>query len=133
MTEPLSQRRMAQNEVVFRNANRQIQVGIDNINAIAKEENEPGLRFNPETLLQFICECSDENCTKRMTLKLREYNKAREISPKCFVVIKGHEVPEIEEVIATGKNYCLVLKHELPPENADTLMKTDIDNTSASK
>lgn len=130
MTESEAEKRMAQNEVAFREANQRIQTGFDTLKAIALEENEPHDDFDYDMPLSFLCECSDENCRKRLSLRLHEYNKAREISKKCFVVAKDHDVPKIEEIIESHETYSIVAKHIAVPQHAHGLKSTPIDNVA---
>ncbi len=130
MTESEAETRMAQNEVAFRDANQRIQAGFDKLQEMALEENEPHSVFDDTMPLEFLCECSDENCLKRLTLTLSEYNKARKISDKCFVIAKGHDVADIEDVVETHDTYLVVVKHEALPRHVDGLKSTPIDNTS---
>jgi hypothetical protein len=47
----------------------------------------------------FVCECADLNCQLRLSLTLDEYRKVRE-NPMWFLVFPGHEIEEIEKVVA---------------------------------
>ena len=130
MTGQQEKNRMVHNEVVFRDANMRIQAGFDSIKAIATEEKEPHNDFDESTPLDFLCECSDENCRKRLTLSLSDYNQAHKISNKCFIIAKGHNVPEIEDIIQENDDYLVVAKRGMVPQHADGLKNTSIDNSS---
>lgn len=43
----------------------------------------------------FVCECADERCADPIHLTLGEYERVRS-DPRWFVVVRGHERPEIE-------------------------------------
>jgi hypothetical protein len=73
------ERRLAQNEAVFREASERIRrVGGDRA--------------------EFICECADKRCTAQVALSLDEYEAVRR-DPKQFVVLPGHQIPDIEEIV----------------------------------
>ena len=84
------ERRLAQNEAVFREANERIRrTGGD----------------SPE----FICECADRDCTGRVALSLHEYEAVRR-DPKQFVVLPGHQIPDIEEIVLIDDHFLTVQK-----------------------
>ena len=57
----------------------------------------------------FICECMDESCDKGVPLTIEEYEHIRARS-NSFLVIPGHEVPEVEEVIEASDRFLVVAK-----------------------
>src|ERR1044071_9286048 len=101
-----SERRLVENEVVFRQLNEQVQKGIDENNRLAKEagQNEFVIEYKDDVPLHFYCECSDENCTKRVILTYREYNKIHE-RRDYFIIAPGHQVVRVEKVIRKESNY----------------------------
>lgn len=106
-----------------------IQEGFDGIERISIQDGTVPIYFDPRMTLMFICECADENCTRRIKMRLNEYNAIHR-SPKRFVIAKGHNAPDIENVIETKKNYFVVEKNETPPQDVDKLNKTDFDSQS---
>jgi hypothetical protein len=127
MTESVSERRMAENEVVFRNANEAIQAGFDKLTHMSREDGAEPIGFNPTMKLQFLCECADENCVKRIEMQLDEYNEVHS-SPKRFIIANNHEVLRIENVIESRDGYAIVEKHDVPPQDATSLNITNIRN-----
>jgi hypothetical protein len=131
MKETLSERRLAENEVVFRQLNEQVKKGVEETNKLAIEENQHDMIIDLEdwqTSLQFYCECSDENCTKRVTVDYAEYNKIHE-QRDHFIVAPGHEVAKIEQVVRKEDGFVVVKKYGKPPETVDVLHQTNIDNS----
>jgi hypothetical protein len=130
MDKRLSERRLGENEVVFRRLNEQVKKGVEETNRIAIEDNQKSMviDFDDETPLQFYCECSDENCVKRVVIDYTEYNRIHE-QRDHFVVVPGHELPDIERVIRKEDKFNVVEKFQDPPENVKTLHTTDIENT----
>ncbi len=57
--------------------------------------------------LEVLCECSRPDCVSRLPLTFEQYDDVR-ASPETFVVISGHEEPEVEEVVADHGRYAVV-------------------------
>lgn len=128
MNENLSERRLVENQVVFRQANEQVPKELDSIKAAAESEGYSSLVHETDMPLHFYCECSDENCRKRIVMTPGEYKELHQ-NHSQFVLVPGHEVPEIEQVVRSGDNYIAVEKYKEPPKSAEKLKPTDIDNT----
>ena len=88
--------RLARNETLFRSVN-------ENIEDAAASSQFDGHVF------EFFCECSNIDCTLLLPLTLSEYERVR-ADPKQFIVAPGHELPEIENVVARGGGYQIVVK-----------------------
>ena len=63
-----------------------------------------------EHVFEFFCECSNADCTLLLPMTVSEYEQVR-ADPKQFVVALGHELPEIENVVARRSSYQVVAKH----------------------
>jgi hypothetical protein len=59
--------------------------------------------------MQFICECSQEDCTETLTLSHEQYESVRAHST-FFVVTSGHEILDVEKVIDHNNGYTIVQK-----------------------
>jgi hypothetical protein len=57
----------------------------------------------------FICECANESCEEGISLSREVYERIRS-EPNSFFVVKGHEVPEVEQVIDSADGYVVVAK-----------------------
>jgi hypothetical protein len=57
----------------------------------------------------FLCECSKLSCTETMQLSLATYRRARERS-HAFIVLAGHDDPQVERIVADGAGFVLVEK-----------------------
>lgn len=79
----LTKRRLAHNEELFRQVNE------------AREESSSG---GEEEKLTFVCECSDRDCSGRIQMPAAEFERIRE-SPDRYIVLPGHEIPEIERIV----------------------------------
>lgn len=89
------QRRLAANESVFRRVNEGIARG-----------QWPG--EEPESI-GFRCECAQLGCNSLLGLSLREYERIRS-NPRRFVMLSGHEQPEVETVVERHAGYIVVEK-----------------------
>jgi hypothetical protein len=88
--------RLARNETLFRSVN-------EHIEEAAKSEGVD------QHVFEFVCECSNVDCTLRVEMTVSEYEQLR-ADPRQFAVAPGHELPEIEKVVAKTSGYQVVLK-----------------------
>jgi hypothetical protein len=100
--------RFAQNEAMFREANER---------AKAWEERH---RLHDEVELYF-CECANPECREKVSLRKAEYERVRS-DPRRFVVVHGHELPEVETVIEQNEGWAIIEKE---PEVAPTVETLD--------
>ena len=59
--------------------------------------------------LEFLCECSADDCIETVELRLDEYERIRAHS-NLFVVSSGHERLEVERVVDQARDHLLVEK-----------------------
>lgn len=90
------QLRLAQNEVLFRDVN-------ESIESVALGNRGDGHTF------EFVCECSNLDCTLRLRMTIQAYEAVRR-DPAAFIVALGHELPEIEAVLSREAGYQVVRK-----------------------
>jgi hypothetical protein len=88
--------RLAQNEILFRDVNERIE----------QSASPHGIDLH---LYEFLCECSNIDCSLRLPMTLAAYEGIR-ADPTHFVVAPGHELPEIEEVLFWTSEYQIVRK-----------------------
>ena len=100
-----AKQRVAMNEATFRRVNEGLEAGQD-----------------PEGMLAFFCECGRLGCNRLMELTRPEYETVR-ASPRRFAVLDGHELPDVEHVVARTDRYLLVEKDGDP--EADIVERTD--------
>jgi hypothetical protein len=60
-------------------------------------------------LPEFLCECSRRDCAETLPLSLPEYARVRS-SSNLFVILPGHECPEVDRVVETRHGSQLVEK-----------------------
>src|SRR5262245_48273668 len=99
-------RRMAQNEALFREVN-------ERVNDVAGSSNE-------DATYEYLCECSNTDCTFRVALTRAEYEAVR-ADPTQFMVRHDHYLPEIETVVAEHPRYAIVRKTGEAGEYAERL------------
>lgn len=93
--------KMARNEALFREVNETIQKS-----AVER-------RFAGSEPPSFVCECQDLSCGALVQVGLAAYEDIRS-NGSYFVVVKGHENPELERVVESGDTYAVVEKLEGP-------------------
>jgi hypothetical protein len=86
--------RIGLNEAVFREFNERL------------EEVARGFELRA---LDLVCECANADCTDRITMAIAEYEQLRS-DPRQFALVPGHELPELEEIVARRDDYVIALK-----------------------
>jgi len=101
--------RLARNETLFREVNERIE------DAVAR------MGRQDDHVYEFLCECSNSDCALLLPLTIADYEAARS-DPRRFIVAPGHELPEIETVVARTSDFQLVTKQG---EAADYVAERD--------
>ena len=96
MSEPADERkhRIARNETIFREVNERIE---------EVSGNAPGEH------VEFLCECGSRGCAEVVPLTRGEYESLR-ADPVLFAVLPGHQIPEVEVVVAENHRFLTVRK-----------------------
>jgi hypothetical protein len=89
-------RRVGLNESLFREVNEQI----ESLNRDFHTD---------DPTMTVICECAMGDCTERLEISVREYERVR-ADPLCYIIVPGHELPEFESVVESGDGYDIVQK-----------------------
>ena len=100
------QHRIAANESSFRDVNE----------AIARGQ-WPGEQDAPAS---FRCECARFGCNELVELSLREYEEIR-AHPRRFLVLPGHELPEVETVVERRPDYFVIEKADAAGRAAEAM------------
>jgi hypothetical protein len=98
------QRRAAASEATIRDVNEGIERG-----------QWPGEEDKP---VGFRCECARLGCNQLIELTVHEYEEIR-THPRRFVVVPGHELPDVETVIEARPGYVIVEKRDQAGEVAE--------------
>jgi hypothetical protein len=89
-------RRIGENEALYRSINERI------------EDLNTAFGLVTETM-SVICECGDLECNEQIELDIPTYEHVR-ADPTQFVVLPGHELPDVEEVIERHGGYYVLRK-----------------------
>ena len=87
--------KLARNQVVFREVNERIA--------------EVTAEWNQAEMSLFVCECSDQACAESLEIAPAEYEQVRARGTR-FVVFAGHQLPEVERVVAGNSRFLVVEK-----------------------
>jgi len=82
------------------------------VNERIEEVNEAFGEISGEFLV--VCECSNPVCAEQIALSRQTYEETR-ANPAQFIVRPGHQVADVEEIVATEAEYMVVEKHEGTP------------------
>lgn len=115
-----SDRRLTENEIIFRQINERTHRGFLEVNRLAKEDHQYEFIMGDDAELDFYCECSNIKCEKRIRATLGDYGQIHR-EPDHFIVLPGHEVTKIERVIAKRPEYYTVQKRINVAKAADQL------------
>jgi hypothetical protein len=127
-----AERHQIENEMLFRRMNEKVGDNLGELDALHIEEHELYLIRDEELLINFKCECSDENCEVRVPMKLYDYQTVHE-NRDTFIVKPNHQVDPIEKVIKKEKLYHVVQKNNSTPEPGKLLNVTSVDNSQKSE
>ena len=101
-------RRIADNESRFREINERLR---DDLRRLPDDQEPVG----------FVCECGRVDCAAPVALTLKEYETIR-ASSLDFLVVPGHELGDVEDVVDVNERFARVRKH---PEAAPHVRETD--------
>jgi len=91
--------RIAENEQTFRALNE----------GVREVEERVGYPFAG----RFFCECARTDCLEMVPMSLNEYEAVRADS-SCFLIRKGHEMADVEDVVRDEREYAVVKKRRMP-------------------
>jgi len=96
---------IARNESAFRALNESLEASVQR-------------RRSERDLAGFVCECGDPDCEAMVRLDLATYESIR-VDSQLFLVVPGHEAPDVESALDDGDGYVVVRKHEDAAEIVD--------------
>jgi hypothetical protein len=94
--------RLGVNEALFRSINERI------------EDLNESFATVTETF-KIVCECGDPGCVTQISIAHDAYEQVR-ADPALFIVVPGHESPEVESIVDDRGAYHIVGKHPGLPE-----------------
>jgi hypothetical protein len=83
--------------------------------ALFREVNERVQALAGDGVLTIVCECGAQDCTAELRIESSAYQDIRS-DPSLFAIARGHEVPDVEEVVQRTDEYDVVRKHPGRPE-----------------
>lgn len=86
---------IARNEALFREVNERVQ-----------EVSEDRATLTTD----FVCECGKAACTDTIPLRDEEYEHVRS-DPLLFAIVPGHEILDVEEIVAENQRFYVVRKN----------------------
>jgi hypothetical protein len=89
------QRRIGENEALFREVNERVQ--------------ELDRRFGAASSFEIVCECGDETCFERIPIARAAYGSLR-ADGATFAVSPGHIAPDVEGVVEEHGAYWVIGK-----------------------
>ena len=90
------ERRIGRNEALFREVNERLR----NLNS--------GFSGFTE-VMEIVCECGDLGCAEQLTIPASRYEDVRS-DATWFVIVPGHEVNDVELIVASHPGYDIVQK-----------------------
>ena len=96
------QTRFAQNEAVFRAVNERIEA-LNEAFAVVTET------------FDVVCECADAGCIEQIRVAPDAYERVRS-EATLFIVARGHEAPNLEDITEKHNDYSVVRKHPGLPQ-----------------
>jgi hypothetical protein len=95
------ERKLGLNEAMFREVNERLE-----------ELNRTFADFTDQ--LQVVCECADMACAEMIDVPASDYERIRS-DPTLFIVVPGHEITDVEDVVEVLSNFEVVRKREGEP------------------
>jgi hypothetical protein len=102
-------RRVGKNEALYRLVNEQIE-GINEAFGTITDD------------FAVVCECGDLECHEQITVTRDVYERVR-ADPATFILKPGHQIEDVEDVIAATDHYVVVTKKAGTPQ--DLASRTD--------
>ena len=93
------------NEALFRNVNEQIE---DLSKTVPPDE----------PLMEFLCECDNRDCVEKISATRAEYEAVRSVATN-FIVVPGHEDPDVEHIVLQNERFLVVQKEGRAAQEAE--------------
>jgi hypothetical protein len=71
-----------------------------------------------EQLMEFVCECDNRACTEKISATRAEYEAVRATATH-FILVPGHEDPEVEHVALQNERFLVVEKEGRAAQEAE--------------
>ena len=98
--------------------------------AVARQVNEELTPLQVTDSLALLCECGSRECHATLEVSRSEYEEVSRseyeevrANPTRFLVVIGHDLPDVESVVSTRGEHAVVEKDD--PEARDLARRTD--------
>jgi hypothetical protein len=95
-------RKVGQNEALYRTVNERIETLNEAFGTLTDT-------------MTVVCECGDGACAQQIDIPVADYERVRS-DPTLFVIVPGHEVGDVEDVVEENETFHVVRKHPGEPE-----------------
>lgn len=92
----VEQERAARNEALFREVNEHVRHLDERLGS-------------DSGVVEFVCECADDACVEKLSVPVEVYERVRS-NARQFLLLPGHQQPEVEEVVSVSDEYVIVEK-----------------------
>jgi hypothetical protein len=89
-------RRIGENEALYRSINEKIEDLNASFGMVAES-------------MAVVCECGQLECTEQIDLEIPMYERVRS-DPALFVVVAGHEIPDVETIVEEHPGFNVIRK-----------------------
>ena len=89
-------RRIGENEAIYRAVNEKIEALNESFGTLAES-------------MTIVCECGNLSCAEQIELDPGTYERVR-ADPAQFVIVPGHEIPDVEDVVEQHGTYDVIRK-----------------------
>ena len=89
-------RRIAENEVRFRDINERLRRGLEAV-------------VDAVDHIDFVCECGYAECVRTIPMTVGDYEHVRS-DGRWFAALTGHEIPDTEDVVERHEGYVILQK-----------------------
>jgi hypothetical protein len=96
MTMDEREKRIGENEALYRSINEKIE-GLNAAFGMVTES------------MGIVCECGQLECTQQIDLDIPTYERVRS-DPALFVVVPGHEIPDVESIVEPHEAFNIIRK-----------------------
>ena len=91
--------RAGKNQSLFRDVNERIEDSTEDF----------GEELDATKMFDFLCECAHPECIERIRMTQGQYEALRR-DPTHFAIKSGHEINDVEAIVANNERYIVVAK-----------------------
>ena len=110
---------MFSNEMARRAGRREANLRTLNERIVAGQEQ---MALQLDTPITMLCECADETCNDTLQLSVEQFEALRDYDTR-FMVVDGHVLHEVEDVIERGDDWTLVEKRGAAAREARRILE----------